>query len=39
MPGIASGTYAMRFVSQPALRRGFALLLFFLSGFMLYRNL
>ena len=28
MPGIAAGTYAMRFVSQRALRQGFAALLF-----------
>jgi uncharacterized membrane protein YfcA len=29
----------MRFVSQDALRRAFALLLFGLAGYMLYRNL
>jgi len=39
LPGIASGTYAMRFVSQQALRRGFALVLFGLAIYMLYRNL
>jgi uncharacterized membrane protein YfcA len=39
MPGIATGTYAMRFVSDEALRRGFALLLVGLAVYMLYRNL
>jgi len=39
MPGIVTGTYAMRFVSQQALRRGFAVLLFGLAVYMLYRNL
>ena len=39
MPGIVTGTYAMRFVSQQALRRGFAMLLFGLAVYMLYRNL
>jgi uncharacterized protein len=39
MPGIAAGTYAMRLVSQRALRRGFAVLLFAVAVFMLYRNL
>jgi len=39
MPGIATGTYAMRFVSQQALRRGFAVLLFGMAAYMLYRNL
>jgi transposase len=39
MPGIAAGTYAMRFVSQQALRRGFAALLFGVAVYMLYRNL
>ncbi len=39
MPGIATGTYAMRFVSQQALRRGFAVLLFGVAVYMLYRNL
>jgi uncharacterized membrane protein YfcA len=39
MPGIATGTYAMRFVSQKALRRGFAVLLFGVAVYMLYRNL
>ncbi len=39
MPGIVTGTYAMRFVSQQALRRGFAVLLFGLAIYMLYRNL
>jgi uncharacterized membrane protein YfcA len=35
MPGIATGTYAMRFVSQRALRRGFAVLLFGVAVYML----
>jgi len=39
MPGIATGTYAMRFVSQEALRRGFAVLLFGVAFYILYRNL
>jgi hypothetical protein len=39
IPGIAAGTYAMRFVSQHALRRGFAALLVGLAAYMLYRNL
>ena len=39
LPGIATGTYAMRFVSQQALRRGFAVLLFGVAIYMLYRNL
>jgi len=39
LPGIATGTYAMRFVSQLALRRGFAVLLFGVAIYMLYRNL
>jgi len=39
MPGIATGTYAMRFVSQQALRRGFAVLLFGVAAYMLYRTL
>jgi hypothetical protein len=39
MPGMATGTYAMRFVSQRALRRGFAVLLFGVAIYMLYRNL
>jgi uncharacterized membrane protein YfcA len=39
LPGIAAGTYAMRFVSQQALRRGFAALLFGVAAYMLYRNL
>ena len=39
MPGIATGTYAMRFVSQQALRRAFAVLLFGVAIYMLYRNL
>ena len=39
MPGIAAGTYAMRFVSQQALRHGFAALLFGVAVYMLYRNL
>jgi len=39
MPGIATGKYAMRFVSQQALRRGFAVLLFGVAVYMLYRTL
>ena len=39
MPGIVTGTYAMRFVPQQALRRGFAVLLFGVAVYMLYRNL
>ena len=35
MPGIATGTYAIRFVSQQALRRGFAVLLFVVAVYML----
>ncbi len=36
MPGIATGTYAMRFVSEQALRRGFAVLLIGVAVYMLY---
>lgn len=39
IPGITAGTYAMRFVSQQALRRGFAVLLVGLAAYMLLRNL
>jgi uncharacterized membrane protein YfcA len=39
IPGIATGMYAMRFVSQQALRRGFAVLLFGIAVYMLYSNL
>ncbi|MEO8071049.1 MAG: sulfite exporter TauE/SafE family protein, partial [Acidobacteriota bacterium] len=39
LPGIAAGTLAMRFVSQPSLRRGFAALLVVLAVYMLYQNL
>ena len=39
MPGIVTGTYAMRFVSQQTLRREFAVLLFGVAVYMLYRNL
>ena len=39
IPGIATGIYAMRFVSQQVLRRGFAVLLFGVGVYMLYRNL
>lgn len=39
LPGIATGTYAMRFVSQDALRRGFATLLVVLAIYMLYQHL
>jgi len=35
MPGIATGTYAMRFVSEHALRRGFAVLLIGVAVYML----
>jgi uncharacterized membrane protein YfcA len=38
LPGIATGAYAMRFVSQPVLRRGFAVLLFGVASYMLVRN-
>lgn len=38
MPGIATGTFAMRFVSQQALRRGFAVLLFGVAVYMLFRG-
>jgi uncharacterized protein len=39
VPGIATGTHVMRFVSQDALRRAFAVLLFGLAAYMLYGNL
>lgn len=39
LPGIATGTYAMRFVSQQALRRGFAVLLLGVAVYILYRTL
>jgi hypothetical protein len=39
LPGIAVGTYLHRFVSQDALRRGFAVFLLMVAGFILYQNL
>ena len=39
IPGIVTGTYAMRFVRQEALRRGFAVLLVGVAAYMLYRTL
>jgi uncharacterized protein len=36
---VTAGTYAMRFVSQHALRRGFAVLLFGVAAYILYWNL
>lgn len=38
LPGIATGTYAMRYVSQRALRRSFATLLVCVAVFILYRE-
>jgi len=38
LPGIATGTYAMRYVSQRALRRSFAALLVCVAVFILYRE-
>lgn len=39
LPGIALGTYLHRFVPQNALRRGFAVFLLLVAGFILYQNL
>ncbi|MEQ1907865.1 MAG: sulfite exporter TauE/SafE family protein [Vicinamibacterales bacterium] len=39
LPGIAVGTYLHRFVSQAALRRGFAVFLLLVAAFILYQNL
>ncbi len=39
LPGIAVGTYLHRFVSQEVLRRGFAVFLLMVAGFILYQNL
>jgi uncharacterized protein len=39
VPGIATGTHVMRFVSQDVLRRAFAVLLFGLAAYMLYGSL
>jgi uncharacterized protein len=39
VPGIATGTHVMRFVSQDVLRRAFAVLLFGLAAYMMYRSL
>jgi len=39
IPGIAIGTYLIRFLSQETLRRAFAVLLFGLAAYLLYRNL
>jgi hypothetical protein len=38
IPGVATGTYAIQFISQDALRRAFALFLFGLAAYMLYRT-
>ena len=38
LPGIAVGTYLHQFVSQEALRRGFAVFLLVVAGFILYQN-
>ena len=38
LPGIAVGTYLHRFVSQEVLRRGFAVFLLMVAGFILYQN-
>ena len=38
IPGVATGTYAMQFISQDALRRAFAVFLFGLAAYMLYRT-
>lgn len=39
IPGVATGTYAIRFISQDALRRAFAVFLIGLGAYMLYRTL
>lgn len=39
LPGIAAGTYLIRFVTQQALRRGFAVFLGVVAVYMLYRSL
>jgi len=39
LPGISIGTYLHRFVSQEALRRGFAVFLLMVAAFILYQNL
>jgi hypothetical protein len=36
--GIFIGTWALRYVSQQALRRAFAYFLFGMAGFVLYQN-
>jgi uncharacterized membrane protein YfcA len=38
IPGVATGTYAIQFISQDALRRVFAVFLFGLAAYMLYRT-
>ncbi len=38
IPGVATGTYAMQFISQDALRRAFAVFLIGLAAYMLYRT-
>jgi uncharacterized protein len=38
LPGIATGTYAVRFVSQTSLRRGFAVLLVCVAVYILLRS-
>jgi uncharacterized protein len=38
IPGIATGTYAIQFISQDTLRRTFAVFLFGLAAYMLYRT-
>jgi uncharacterized membrane protein YfcA len=38
IPGVATGTYAIQFISQDALRRAFAVFLLGLAAYMLYRT-
>ena len=38
IPGVATGTYAIQFISQDALRRVFAVFLVGLAAYMLYRS-
>jgi uncharacterized protein len=39
LPGISIGTYVHRFVSPEGLRRGFAVFVLLVAGFILYQNL
>jgi uncharacterized membrane protein YfcA len=39
IPGVATGTYAIQFISQDALRRAFAVFLVGLAAYMLYRTM